>query len=144
MKIVKYLGRHLASACIYFTGIQLFITAVFQLLAKQTSSAMFMPMEIELLLLLFSLGMAFAEDILKISSISLTARVLIHALCYLVMTFLLFLSVTKQISNVPALLFILAGAFGVYAIVGGVILVIYLSVSRKKQARSDYESQFGK
>lgn len=101
-----------------------------------------MPMETELILLAFSVAMAYIQDVLKIKSISMTARVLLHALCYTASVFLLFVAVTKQISNIPALLFILVGALGVYAIVGGAALAVYLVNNRTKPKGEEYVSQF--
>lgn len=142
VKVLKHIAKHFCTACVYFTLVQLFITVVFQLLSQQTANATFMPMETELILLAFSVAMAYIQDVLKIKSISLTARVLLHALCYTASVFLLFVAVTKQISNIPALLFILVGALGVYAIVGGAALAVYLVNNRTKPKGEEYVSQF--
>ena len=142
MKFLQWAGKRLVRACIYFTAAQLFITAMFQLSAKDGSQGHFLMFDIEIVLLGFSIVMALAQDILTVRRLSLPIRVLLHFLSTMLALFLLFRIVTGQITNVTRLVYLLAGAAFIYAVAAAVILIVRAVRGGHKTDSKEYTPKF--
>ena len=124
MDFLKAAAKRLGRACIYFTVSQFFITAMFQLSAKDGSRGQFLLFDIEIVLFCFALVMALAQDLFSIKKLSFAVQLLIHFLVTMIALFLLFRIVTGQITNVTRLIYLLAGAAFIYALVAAVVITV--------------------
>ena len=142
MKYLKIIGSNLKNACVYFVFTQLFITGVFQLTAGNGSKGQFLMFDIELILLGFSVVMAAIQNIFKIKKLSLAVKLLIHFLLTMAALFVMFISVTGQITNIRSVLFLMSAAVAVYAIFAVVIVLINLSRKKKEEQNKEYTPMF--
>ena len=143
MKYLKTVASHLALACIYFTVAQMVITGVFQLTAQNGSKGQFLIFEVEIILFVFSVAMAVIQDVFRIGKLSFGVRLLIHFLLSMLAVFLLFLSVTKQITNARSMVLIMVAAAVIYALFAAVFITVR-AVKAKNSSRKEYRPMFEK
>lgn len=143
MKALKWIGEHFRSACVYFTVFQLVISAIFQVNAESGGRGQFLIFSTELILVGFSLVMAFAADIFKIKQLSFPVQLLLHFLSYLAAVFVLFRLVTGDLTKVKSLLFIMFGAAAVYLVCAAIVIIIRAVKNRREKEDQPYVSQFG-
>ncbi len=142
MKYLKTIGLHLMTACVYFTVTQLLITAIFQITAQQGSKAQFLPFDIEIIVLGFSVVMALIQDVFKIKKLSFAVKLLIHFLLSMASFFGLFALVTGQITNFKAVLILMSGTATVYAVFAGIASLIYVLRKKKAEKNKEYTPVF--
>ena len=144
MKFISYVGARLARACVYFTVTQFFITAMFQLTAKDGSRGQFLLFDVEIVLFAFSLVMAFAQDILFVKRLSFPVRLLLHFLVTMAALFVLFSIVTNDLSNATRMVFLLSGAAAVYAVGAAAALIVRAVRGGHKTDGKEYTPMFKK
>ena len=142
MKYLKIIGTNLKNACVYFVFTQLFITAVFQLTAKEGSKGQFLMFDIELILLGFSVVMAAIQNIFKIKKLSVAVKLLIHFLLTMAALFVLFITVTGQITNVKSILFLMSAAVVIYSIFAAIFLLIHYTRNKREEKNKEYTPMF--
>jgi hypothetical protein len=144
MKFLKWAGKRLVRACIYFTVTQFFITAMFQTMAKDGSRGQFLLFDIEVVLFGFSLIMALAQDIFGINRLSFPIRLLIHFLVTMAALFGLFSIITGQLTNVTRLIYLLSGAAVIYAVGAAVVLTVRAVKNKRTSDDKEYTPMFKK
>lgn len=142
MKFLKITASNIKNACVYFAVSQLFITALFQITAKSGSKGQFMTFDVEIILLGFSVAMALIQNVFKIKKLSLGVKLLIHFLLTMAAVFVLFLSVTGQITNTKPMIFIMSAAAVVYAVFAFIVIVINLSRKKRDEENKEYTPMF--
>lgn len=142
MKYLKIIGTNLKNACVYFVFTQLFITAVFQLTAKEGSKGQFLMFDIELILLGFAIVMAAIQNIFKIKKLSVAVKLLIHFLLTMAALFVLFITVTGQITNVKSILFLMSAAVVIYSIFAAIFLLIHYTRKKREEKNKEYTPMF--
>lgn len=142
MKYLKIIGTNLKNACVYFVFTQLFITAVFQLTAKEGSKGQFLMFDIELILLGFAIVMAAIQNIFKIKKLSVAVKLLIHFLLTMAALFVLFITVTGQITNVKPILFLMSAAVVIYSIFAAIFLLIQYTRKKREEKNKEYTPMF--
>lgn len=144
MKFLEWAGKRLARACIYFTATQFFITAMFQLSAKDGSRGQFLLFDIELVLFGFSIIMAVAQDIFTVKRLSFPIKLLLHFLVTMAALLLLFGIVTGQLTNVTRLIYLLTGAAVLYAVFAAVLAAVRAVRKKKEGENKQYTPMFKK
>ena len=142
MKYLKIVLEHIKTACVYFTVSQFFITAIYQITAENGTKGQFLLFETELLLLLFSVSMALIQDVFKIKKLSFGVKLLIHFLLTMAAVFLLFLSVTKQITSARSFAFLMIFTAVIYAVFAVVMIIVYIAADKKKKESAEYKPMF--
>lgn len=141
MKILKYIGARFRCACVYFTCTELLVSIVTQLSGEKGSEASFIGPALTLYIVFFGLCLSFAQELFKLKT-SLTARVLLHSLVYLLSVFFLYTLATGGIKDVNNLVMMLVFAVLIYVVAGGLILLGFALYNRGKVEKTEYVSQF--
>ena len=142
MKYLKIVLEHLKAACVYFTVSQFFITAVYQLTAQNGTKGQFLLFETELILLLFSVVMSVIQDVFKIKKLSFGVKLLIHYLLCMAAVVLMFISVTKDMTNARSVVFLLIFATIIYAVFAVFALIVKFSKDKKEKESEEYKPMF--
>lgn len=142
MKYLKIVLEHLKTACVYFTVSQFFITAVYQITAQNGTKGQFLLFETELILLLFSVVMSVIQDVFKIKKLSFGVKLLIHFLCTVAAVVLMFISVTKDMTNARTVVFLMIFTTVIYAVFAVIALIVKLSKDKKEKESEEYKPMF--
>ena len=142
MKYLKIVLLHIKTACVYFTVSQFFITAVYQLTAQNGTKGQVVLFETELILLLFSVVMSVIQDVFKIKKLSFGLKLLIHYLLCMAAVVLMFIAVTKDITNARSILFMLIFATVIYAVFAVIAVIVKLSKDKKEKESEEYKPMF--
>lgn len=142
MKYLKIILSHLKTACVYFTVSQLFITALFQITAKNGAEGRFLLFDVELVLLGFSVVMSVVQDVFGIKKLSFGVRLIIHFLLTMAALFLLFRIVTGQIANTRSVILMMAICAVIYAVFAAVLIIVRVFRKKKDDENKEYKSMF--
>ena len=142
MKYLKWAAVHLRDACIYFTVFQFVVAALFQMTAESGGKGEFLIFSVEVAVFVFSFVLASAADILKIKSISLPIRLLLHFLCCLAAVYALFRIISRNMFKANSFLYVMLGFAFLYVVGALVAVVIIHLVNKKKSDESEYKNQF--
>ena len=141
MKYLKIIGMQLMTACVYFTAAQLIITAMFQLTAQEGAKAQFLPFDVEVILLGFSLVMALIQNVFRIKKLSFAVKLLIHFFLTMAAFFGLFISV-RQNTDVNSILYPMLAIAAVYLVFAVIVVIVHISRKKKEEENKEYTPVF--
>ena len=142
MKYLKIIGTHLRNACVYFTIAQLVVTIGMQIFAEEGTGGKFILLDVEIILLAFSVIMALIQDVFKIKKLSFIVQLLIHFLLTMAALFIMIMiNVDRPMTSKVILM---AVAAVVYAVIAVIMIIIHAVNNKHEEEKKEYTPMFKK